>query len=70
MIIEDRNGRPLELKDTTRMNRWEKFWYFNGEIIWMVLGIVLLVAFWLAIEGMIYGDPMCAFKQCIVIKEN
>lgn len=40
----------------------------------MVLGYVLLIAVVvgvsMGISALVYGDPLCALKKCVVIKEN
>lgn len=39
-----------------------------------VLGCVLLIAvvvgISMAISALVYGDPLCAIKECVIIKEN
>lgn len=57
------------LEDTTKMTKWQKFWYFNGEIIGYVILIIVLIGLHIGISTLTYGDPMCAFKRCIVVKE-
>lgn len=34
----------------------------------IIMGLVIGVA--MLMDGLLFGDPMCAFKQCVEVKER